>query len=273
MYKFAVEKLDFPLEKVYVILDRYGNTSAASAPLARVAPRGRRGQDVANRRAGAEGRSRGWRRVGEGMELSGQTDLAATIGVMVAGRWRPGIGGPRLLAWLAVAAHIVGAVLCWRAGVGERGLRRVGQSRRLVAVWFAMAGLLLLLGINRQLDLQSLLTRQARLFVKEQGWYAHKEQLQRGFIAAVALGGAFLLACLMWASRRGGRGIGIALVGSTFLIVFVVIRAASSHHVDRWLGLRLGVVSLNQALELGGILCVTLGAWLSRPRRRGSGGG
>ena len=32
--KSATEKLGFPLEKVYVNIERYGNTSAASIPLA-----------------------------------------------------------------------------------------------------------------------------------------------------------------------------------------------------------------------------------------------
>ena len=30
----ATSRLDFPLEKVYVNIDRYGNTSAASVPIA-----------------------------------------------------------------------------------------------------------------------------------------------------------------------------------------------------------------------------------------------
>ena len=32
--KSATDKLNFPLEKVYVNIDRYGNTSAASIPIA-----------------------------------------------------------------------------------------------------------------------------------------------------------------------------------------------------------------------------------------------
>jgi hypothetical protein len=43
-----------------------------------------------------------------------------------------------------------------------------------------------------------------------------------------------------------------------FLVTFVAVRAASFHHIDRWLGY--GVVRLNWVLELGGIALVALSA-------------
>ena len=49
---------------------------------------------------------------------------------------------------------------------------------------------------------------------------------------------------------------------------FVVIRAASFHHVDALLASRLGGLKWNWILELGGILIVAVGALPPRPDPR-----
>ena len=72
------------------------------------------------------------------------------------------------------------------------------------------------------------------------------------------------------------RGVGgsmwLAITGAIFLVCFIVICAASFHHVDRMLGLQLGVLRLNVALELGGILAILLAAWLRLRCESGSAG-
>ena len=69
-------------------------------------------------------------------------------------------------------------------------------------------------------------------------------------------------------TRRAWRTAGLALIGTGFLITFVIIRAASFHHFDEFIGFVVGGVRMNWVLELGGIACVAIAA--CRVRRPGA---
>ena len=70
------------------------------------------------------------------------------------------------------------------------------------------------------------------------------------------------------------------VAGTVFLICFVAIRAASFHHIDRFIGIRLAGMRMNWILELGGIGLVAYGAvragavgWIRYPHVAGTGSG
>ena len=69
--------------------------------------------------------------------------------------------------------------------------------------------------------------------------------------------------------RRNWREFGLSCLGIIFLITFVVLRAASFHHVDIVLYHlpRIGNW-MNAGLEMGGSLLVSGGAWLALRRRQ-----
>jgi len=50
----------------------------------------------------------------------------------------------------------------------------------------------------------------------------------------------------------------LALLGATFLIAFVLIRAASFHHIDRLITSSIFGFRWNWILEMGGIIVVLL---------------
>ena len=183
----------------------------------------------------------------------------------VDGRWYLGIGDPTLRGWLTVGAYFLGAGLALRAAWVSARRNRLSllpsDRRRLVAFWCLTAAVLLLLGINKQLDLQSWFTQVMRDLAKEQGWYDVRRQYQAAFIitlAVVGLLGTLAAAVLL---RRLLRRIGIALLGLGVLGTFVVARAASFHQIDALL--YSGPLPLNWVAELGGITLITLNAWLA----------
>jgi hypothetical protein len=118
---------------------------------------------------------------------------------------------------------------------------------------------MLLLGINKQLDLQSWLTQVGRDLAKAQGWYAERQSVQTAFIEILVVCGLTGMGLLALMLRRVLRHVTGAVLGLGFLVTFVAVRAASFHHVDRWLGA--GVVRLNWMLELGGLGLIALSAW------------
>jgi hypothetical protein len=184
------------------------------------------------------------------MILTGSMLLAAVEGE----RWRPGIGDPTVLGWVTVAAYFLTAVGCGVAACCEPmpdGTRR--PRTRPSRFWLALTILMVALGINKQLDLQSLATQIGRDVIKTWGLYSERRELQFGFIVAVALVCAGALVSFLWAARRTLKRRWPAIVGMLFILGFVVIRAASFHNVDAFLAARLGGLKWNWILELGGI--------------------
>ena len=91
----------------------------------------------------------------------------AVLAVTVDGRWHPGIGDPTFLGWFTAFSYLAAAWLCRRAGRRVRG--KHPDARRMRLAWSLMALLMLALGINKQLDLQSWLTYVGKDMAIQQG--------------------------------------------------------------------------------------------------------
>jgi hypothetical protein len=206
------------------------------------------------------------------------------------GSWSPGIGDPNVVGWLTVVLYLGASVLCWRQfhrlrhATGPRASRSstalafltafLGGSRRLLALppavrrrtlWAGLALVLFLLGINKQLDLQTALTEIARMLARSEGWYGDRRPVQLAFIGAVALIGLMTFRTVFLLARGELRALRTVLAGTVFIITFVTIRAASFHHIDRLLGRDIGGFRMNWIVEVGGILFIIAGAWRARP--------
>jgi hypothetical protein len=192
--------------------------------------------------------------------------------------WTPRIGDPSIMGWVTVAAYFLAAIACGFAARAERRLSVVGRvvhpifwkldgfriapttgaksPGRRATFWWLLLLAMAVLGINKQLDLQSLLTAVGRRLAHEQGWYQERQVVQRAFIAGVAIAGAGGLALLAVLFRSVLLRRPLAAVGLVFLYAFVLIRAASFHHVDAFLKDEFLGIRMNWLLELGGITCV-----------------
>ena len=123
---------------------------------------------------------------------------------------------------------------------------------------------LFLLGINKQLDLQILLTQAGRWLAWYQGWYADRRGVQFAFLIVVGLvtSSALILALVRLRPHfRSGKGLRGTLGGFALLMCFVAMRAASFHHLDHFLGWGPSGFVLNHILELSGTLLVAAGLW------------
>ena len=191
--------------------------------------------------------------------------------------WDFEIGDSTPMGWLTVALYFACASVCsWNA---VQSYRAGGVRGRPTAFWTGLALAMTLLGINKQLDIQSWFTAVGRGLAEAQGWYEQRRAVQAvlvgaGVLLGLGIGGA---AAYVW--RHSLRKDALAWVGLLFVGAFVVTRAASFHHVDRLLGFEMLGVRVNWVLEIGGILIVCVGAISSlrrdratlRPRRRSRG--
>jgi hypothetical protein len=178
---------------------------------------------------------------------------------VVDGGWRPGIGDPTPLGWVTVAAYFAAMAACGRVWRLDRRASRAGATAS-PTLWLVLAVLLGLLGVNKQLDLQSLLTQVGRTLAKRQDWYARRREVQAAFIVGVGVASLAALAALAWLARKEPKRNVTSLAGIVLLFAFVTIRAASFHHIDMFIQSRIAGVKWNAILELGGIGAVAIGA-------------
>lgn len=203
-------------------------------------------------------------------------------------QWSAGIGDPTVMGWLTVVAYFVATWLCLRAFMVEKAgpprpyhqaiaaLYRVVRKHwptppvpaRRAGLWLALAGILGALGINKQLDLQSLLTELGRVAAIEGGWYEQRRAVQVGFIGATLVTAAAAVAALGWLVRGHLRDFRLALGGMVVLVGFVALRATSFHDMDILIHTTVAGLELNWVLELGGITLVAVAAG-KRLRRAG----
>jgi hypothetical protein len=177
----------------------------------------------------------------------------------VDGRWVPGIGDPSFMGWATVAAYFATAWLCYRASRRASGFDPYSSVDQKVAwVWMGLALLLGGLGINKQLDLQSLVTQLGEDMAHAQGWYEHRRIVQAVFVAGIGVGSLAAGGLGLWWLRDKLKQLWPAVLGMALMLGFVVVRAASFHHVDWLLYRATGPVKLNWVLELGALAVV---AW------------
>jgi hypothetical protein len=191
------------------------------------------------------------------------------------GNWSPGIGDPTFYGWLTTACYLVTAWTAWR--VARRTPPFLSEAKREHALWLFLTALFAALGVNKQLDLQSAVTAIGRILAREGGWYEQRGSMQALFVVAVAGVGIAGALSLFVLARGASIHLRAALLGTSLLFAFVVIRAASFHHMDRFIKSELLGLRFNVLVELGGVLLVLAAALRrayllrdvpeSRPRR------
>ncbi|KQI73362.1 hypothetical protein AN191_00165 [Loktanella sp. 5RATIMAR09] len=166
--------------------------------------------------------------------------------------WSPTIGDPTLTGWITVAAYL--GTSCLSVMVLYR------HSGKLRLFWLGLAILLVMLAVNKQLDLQSALTAAGRCLAKAQGWYEDRRTVQIAFILTIVGFCCVVGALLLWVMRREVSLIWPALIGIVGLLAFIAIRAAGFHHFDQFIGVKFGGFRMNVILELGGALFIAINA-------------
>ncbi len=146
--------------------------------------------------------------------------------------WRPGIGDPTIGGWVTVALYFVAVWSTWRTADRLYGVGEVGT-------WRAISVMFIALGINKQLDLQTAFTEIGRMVAFQQGWYGERQIVQVWFIIGIAVVCSLIAVTLLILARHAPAPAWLGLLGTTAVLAFVLIRAASFHHIDKFIGNRI----------------------------------
>ena len=184
--------------------------------------------------------------------MSHKVELS-TIAACVDDRWSPQIGDPTVAGWVTVVAYAVCAVL------GFMVLLRAQDSRERI-FWGLVTLAMLFLGVNKQLDLQSMLTAAGRCLSQIQGWYEERQVFQRNFIIGLLVAAGLFLALVLWLMRGCLRRNGLAVLGLAFVTAFVAVRAVGFHHFDVLIDSRMLGTRFNVLFELSGLVALAVNA-------------
>lgn len=157
-----------------------------------------------------------------------------------------------MMGWFTVFAYVFAALLSALVLI-------LGPSNRR-SIWYFITLALVLLAVNKQLDLQSAMTAIGRCMAKVQGWYEDRRIVQVVFIYALSAFSLLLTLTLAWNLRDEFKRNWLAFFGFAFLVTFVVVRAAGFHHFDRFIGFELYGVRMNWLMELTGIIMISINA-------------
>jgi hypothetical protein len=167
------------------------------------------------------------------------------------GRWRLTISDPGFMGWFTVGSYFACAVVALIAVL----INQTG-GRRSCFFWSLISLLMILLGVNKQIDLQSLFTEVGGQIAKAQGWMDQRRIVQFWFI--VAFGTTALVAFLSFAIIMRGlfKRFMLAFIGLFFLLSFIFLRVVSFYHFDEILGFTPSGAKIYFVLELAGIYLI-----------------
>ncbi len=144
-------------------------------------------------------------------------------------------GDPTFLGWFTFMAYFVAALFAGRAGQACRfagSPEKSGKSRRasgqgrLAAWWFVVAVMMLLLGLNKELDLQTTIAKLVRAAALDEGWYERRRGIQHAFVTGLMLLATGVAAAALYLLRGMWSRLALALTGVALVIAYALLRAA-----------------------------------------------
>lgn len=186
--------------------------------------------------------------------------------------WHPSIGDPSIAGWVTVLLYFATAAICGLASLKAQATsKKHGPSTKTEPrFWAYVCGMMLFLSVNKQIDFQTLLTQIGRYLATSGGWYEHRQSVQLVFILALVSFAIIALSVLLSQLRNAAIQVKAAMAGLCLLATFVVVRAASFHHIDRFIGYSFIGLKWNVAFELFSISSVAAPALFALRGRPGT---
>jgi hypothetical protein len=144
--------------------------------------------------------------------------------------------------------YLIAALLC---------LARAGHPQR--QVWWAIALVLLVLGLARLANLEQVATDVGRQIAISQEWYTSRRPIQSIGIFGIVLGSGLIAICIFALTRRLRAAEAIGILAAGGLVTLIAIRSISLHSVDALVGRHLfGLfgIQLGWLLEMLLLICI-----------------
>jgi uncharacterized MnhB-related membrane protein len=173
------------------------------------------------------------------------------------GSWRFGADDPTVLGWVTTVTYFLAAFLCLRAAfIAPKNFGAFGLATQ---PWWLFACILIALGVNKELDLQTLLIDVMRSLAKTEGWYSERRIVERAFVMLVILvsalaGWQFVRQYRLFVCKNISTVTGLGMV-----LLYCLLRTADVAHLEV-LGSNHTSSNFLWPLELSGLALVCFGS-------------
>ena len=171
------------------------------------------------------------------------------------------------IGWTTFALYMVAALFSFRAAASVRSQSsavRSPHSSERGRIWVWLGAILAVLGLNKQLDLQTLLIELGRRAAQKENLFEYRLELHALFFLGFVLVIIALLVAVMFRLPgqigRFGRQLPLAAGGCALVCAYIIIRAASIDHMDQMLGFDLEQIPFLWLLEAGGLMLLIVQA-------------
>ncbi len=134
--------------------------------------------------------------------------------------------------------------------------RTIDQEKHLL--WKYIAGFLIIMGINKQLDFQILLTIIMKMVSHAYDWFEYRRLVQAYFAKGIILIVCFVGISLLYRTRHVLKKSMGELAGCAILLGFGLIRTSSINHIEKAMVLEHNKISHIHAIELVGIAVILI---------------
>jgi hypothetical protein len=176
--------------------------------------------------------------------------------------WRFGLNDSYVSGYVICASYIAVSVLCLYTGFSSKRLVTCGEKKKVILLWGGLALTMLMLGINKQLDLQTLLIAVGRILFKSLGLLEIRREVQAVFAVIFAMVSAVSFLGITWILRTQLLNNKYVFYGIFLISSFIVMRALSINHIELTpvslpfiARMHLGTIH-----EIAGIGCIGYGA-------------
>jgi hypothetical protein len=185
------------------------------------------------------------------------------IGSLAIGNWNPKIGDPSYMGWFTVFLYYYAAGVCFL----NLFTRRVQQQRQEWVFWGFICFSLVVLGLIKQFNLLSAVDEILRIISRSGGWYEQRRIVQALAMAIAGVGMLIFFVAVVRGSKIQFKTYHIiALLGFSYLLLFVILRGISLHQFDTFRSYKIMGAEVNWILELLGIFWISFSSFLKRAK-------
>jgi len=141
--------------------------------------------------------------------------------------WRPHLGDNDWLGWITVIGYLIAFILNLIVAI------KVNQTpeKNTRWFWYLTCFILLFLGINKQLDVQTLLIETGKKTAWVLGFYEQRRIFQKGFMLGIGVTMFTVLILTGKTLKTDWQKSKLTLLGLLFLIGFVLLRGATFNRI------------------------------------------
>lgn len=171
--------------------------------------------------------------------------------------WQLGFGDPTLAGWLITLSYLIAFGICIQVVSAHNNIFARKRSKQRL-LWVIISLLMLFLALNKQLDLQTLLTDIGKSIFEKSALHEDRRKYQTLFVLSVASIFVIAIFAIFIELLTVLKKHLLAIAGLGLIALFILYRAASIHHFADFFEYEILSFQFRDFVEISGIILIIL---------------